>query len=42
MSIYLVFLLLAVISFALAAFKVQAAVDFVPLGFMFTVLMIGF
>ncbi len=37
----LIFLILAVVSFALAAFKVQASVDFVPLGFMFTVLMLG-
>jgi len=41
MTLHLVFLILAVVSFALAAFKVNAAVDFVPFGFMFTVLMIG-
>jgi hypothetical protein len=36
------FLILAAVSFLLAALKVQAPVDFLPLGFMFTVLMIGF
>lgn len=41
MNLHILFLVLAVVSFALAALKVQASVDFVPLGFMFTVLMIG-
>lgn len=42
MTLHIFFLFAAAVCFLVAAFKVQAAVDFVPLGFMFTVLMIGF
>jgi hypothetical protein len=41
MTANLVFLILAVVSFALAACRVQSPVEFRDLGFMFTVLMIG-
>jgi len=36
--VYLLFLILAAISFGLAAFHVEAIVDWLPLGFMFVVI----
>ena len=42
MTTHLIFLILAVVSFVLASFRVQAPLDFTPLGFAFVVLAFAF